>query len=157
MRKDFDAYIYKWMSVSTACRLTLDQEWRLVKLLNHQKRLRFLERLRKCAAKARHGNHLTHYHVSLMEPRIGGKDLMELVRRFGDSGAMKVWDTENDGARARDLLMSASSLAAAGSRQEGPGFAYERTSMVCAYGAEAWACVEHVLNEQLREGGKYGW
>ena len=95
LRKDFDAYVYKWMSVSTACRLTLDQEYRLVKLLNHQKRLRFLERLRKCASKPRHGSHLTHYHVSLMDPRIGGKELFDLCRRFGATGEMKCWDTEH--------------------------------------------------------------
>ena len=161
MRKDFDAYIYKWKAVSTACRLTVEQEWRLVKLLNHQKRLRFLERLRKCASKPRHGNHLTHYHVSLMEPRIGGKELMELVRRKVGGGTDgpedKVWDNENGGSRVRDLMLSTSSRAAAGSRQEGPGFTYERTGRVRAYGSDAWACVDNVLNEQLRDGGKYGW
>ena len=79
-RKAFDQYVHKWAAVSTTCRLTLAQEERLVSLLSHPRRRRFLDRLRKCEAKPEHGHHLTRFQVSLMEAKIGGNCFAELLR-----------------------------------------------------------------------------
>ena len=46
-------------------------------MLNHEKRKKFLERLARCGAKPKHGHHITHYHVALMEARVGGKLLAD--------------------------------------------------------------------------------
>ena len=51
IRKELDKYIYAWPHVSAVCRLTIEQETHLVKILNHQKRKKFLDRLGKCGSK----------------------------------------------------------------------------------------------------------
>lgn len=104
MRTELDMYIYKWGAVSVACRLTLDQEEQLVRLLNHQKRGQFLERLKRCLAKPRHGNDLTHYHVALMEAKVGGQVLADHRAQCGDDSSV-LWDAVNK--VKLDLLESA--------------------------------------------------
>ena len=150
MRREFDHYIYKWPSVSAACRLTIEQEWQLAKMLNHQKRKKFLERLRKCEAKPKHGHHLTHYHVALTEPRVGGKLFIDLAGTVGETPeAIK-------GLRDADLLES-SSQGGGGAQGDQPGFRYKRPENVRANGFEALRAVENVYAEKLRCDASHGW
>ena len=92
MREEFDTYVYKWGAVSVACRLTQKQELQLVKMLNHQKRGKFLERLKRCQAKPRHGHHLTHYHVALMPAKVGGKILQDHKLSIGPNSSL-LWQS----------------------------------------------------------------
>ena len=150
MRREFDKYIYKWPSVSAACRLTIEQEWQLAKMLNHQKRKKFLERLRKCEAKPKHGHHLTHYHVAILEPKVGGKLFIDLASSVGDTpDAIR----QLQGA---DLLES-SSQGGGGAQGDEPGFRYKRPDSVRANGFEALRAVESVYSEKLKSDASYGW
>ena len=127
MRKEFDKYIFKWAAVSTACRLTLEQEERLVKLIGHPKRERFLDRLRKCESKPKHGHHLTRFAVSLMEAKVGGSVFSDIIRSLPQKFLNgKVWEAcLKDGNAGLDPLEAKRTMAAAGSKVE-PAYRYER-------------------------------
>eukprot|EP00966_Prymnesium_polylepis_P210597 4876425-Prymnesium_polylepis.1 len=149
MRREFDKYINKWPSVSAACRLNVEQEWQLTRMLNHQKRKKFLERLRKCETKPKRGHHLTHYHVAIIEPRVGGRLFVDLAAEVGDDpSAIK----ELQG----DLLESATQ-GGGGARGDKPGFRYKRPDRICANGFEALRSVENVYAEGLSCDASFGW
>lgn len=149
MRKEFDNYATKWPSVSAACRLTIEQETQLTKMLNHEKRKKFLERLKKCEAKPKHGHHLTHYHVAIIEARVGGKALVDLQARNGDGSQL-------DAMIEADLLESANK-GGGGATADKAGFRYHRSDVVRANGAEAVKMMDNVFSEKLGPEARHGW
>ena len=138
------------MQVSAACRLTIEQEGQLVKMLNHEKRKKFLERLHRCDSKPKSGHHLTHYHVALLEARVGGKFLVDLMAQNGvNASAVQQ-------LRGADLLLSESS-AGGGASADAAGFRYHRTAAVRANGFEAVRMVDSVFSEKLSPDARFGW
>ena len=119
-------------------------------MLNHQKRIKFLQRLRKCESKPKHGHHLTHYHVAITEPKVGGKPFVDLAAELGEEA-----DTLQE-LRGTDLLESASQ-GGGGAKADQPGFRYKRPPSVCARGFEAVRAIQNVYAEKLRPDGSYGW